>query len=131
MRLHVPSVALLLALAACSTPQERCISTNSRDLRTLDHLIAESEANLQRGFAVSSRIEWRDEMVPCYYPSRRYGGRPLMRWCWDERPVNVKRPYSINLDQEAAKLASLKRKRVELARRTQGLVEQCRELHPE
>ena len=43
---------LLLALAACATPQEACINRATRELRTLDDLIAEQRATLARGYAV-------------------------------------------------------------------------------
>lgn len=120
-----------LALAACGTPQERCISNNTRDLRTVERLIAESERNLARGFALESRTEWRMTAVPCYRSARRPGAAPILTTCWDDRPETVTRPRAINLDEEAAKLASLQRKRDQLARQAQSVVAQCRALHPE
>jgi hypothetical protein len=38
----------LLLLTACGTPQEQCINSVTRDMRVVDRLIAETEANLAR-----------------------------------------------------------------------------------
>lgn len=130
MRWHMLPV-VFLALAACGTPQEQCIRSNTRDLRTVDRLIAETERNLDRGYALETRTVWRNEMVPCYGPPRTPGGRPVARMCWDERPVDVTRPRAINLDAEADKLASLKKKRVSLARQAESVVAQCQRIYPE
>ena len=43
-------LAPLLLLTACGTPQEQCISANTRDLQVVDRLIRDSEANLARGY---------------------------------------------------------------------------------
>ena len=130
--MRYPMVPLVfLALAACGTPQERCINNNTRDLRTVERLIGESERNLARGFALESRTEWRTTAVPCYRSSRRPGNPPILTTCWNDRPETVTRPRAINLDEEAAKLDSLKRKRDQLARQAESVVAQCRALHPE
>lgn len=137
MRLH-PFPVLLLALAACGTPQEQCISRNTRDLRTVESLIAQSEKNLARGYALEDRTEWQPDWVPCGPPPPpRIGpdGKPRPsgppRMCWDERPVTVTRPVSIDLNAETRKLASLKQKRAELSRQAQSVVRQCKALYPE
>ena len=45
-----------LLLAACDTPQQQCVNTATYDLRVLHSLIAETEGNLQRGFAYQESI---------------------------------------------------------------------------
>lgn len=44
--------ALLLLLAACGTPQERCLRAATADLRALQAERAERQRNLERGFAL-------------------------------------------------------------------------------
>ena len=39
------ALTLLVLLAACGTPQERCINGVTRDLRTVDRLIEEAEGH--------------------------------------------------------------------------------------
>lgn len=121
----------LIALAACGTPQERCISSNTRDLRTVERLIAESERNLARGYAIEHHTEWRPVWVACYGPPVKPGGAPIRRMCWDERPETVSRPKAIDLNAEARKLESLKQRRAGLSRQAESVVRQCRALYPE
>lgn len=122
----------LSALAACGTPQEQCISRNTRDLRTVDRLIAESEGNLARGYAFETVTVYEDYWAYC--PQRAVSeGQPVPppRLCLDERPVTEKRPKAIDLNDEARKLASLKEKRTSLARQAENVIAACRAQYPE
>lgn len=122
----------LATLAACGTPQEQCINRNTRDLRTVDRLIAESEGNLDRGYAYESVTVYEPYWTTCPQP-KPPAGEPLPRprMCLDERPVTEERPKAIDLDEEARKLASLKVKRKELARRAEAVIAQCKAEYPE
>jgi hypothetical protein len=51
--------------------------------------------------------------------------------CRDEVEEIVTRPKAINLEDEAAKLASLKRKRASLAREAQPAIAACKAQYPE
>jgi hypothetical protein len=51
------SSRLRLALAACQTPREACVSEASEELRTVDALIAETRGNLDRGYALETEQE--------------------------------------------------------------------------
>lgn len=130
MRLRLLPLALL-ALAACGTPQEQCIRSNTRDLRTVNRLVAETENNLRRGYALEEYTDWRPVWVPCYGPPRRAGEPPVRRMCMDDRPETVTRPKAIDLDAEQAKLDSLRRKQAVLARQAESVTRQCKALHPE
>ena len=55
----------LLALAGCGTPQEQCINRNTRDLRTVDRLIVETQGNLQRGYALETVTRYEDFWDTC------------------------------------------------------------------
>jgi hypothetical protein len=122
----------LAALAACGTPQEQCISRNTRDLRTVDRLIAETEGNLQRGYAFETVTVYEDYWAQCPQPPLVEGQPvPPPRLCLDERPVTEQRPKAIDLNAEAKKLDSLKAKRRQLARAAEAVIAQCKADYPE
>ena len=56
---------LPLILTACGTPQERCITQQTRDLRGVDGLIADTQRNLDRGYAVEDYTVTTVEWQPC------------------------------------------------------------------
>ena len=122
----------LATLAACGTPQEQCISQNTRDLRTVDRLIKESEGNLARGYAFETVTVYEDEWVYCPQPPVAEDQPvPPPRLCLDERPVTERRPKAIDLNEEARKLASLKEKRKSLARQAEKVIAACKAQYPE
>ena len=75
----------VLIVASCGTPQERCISRNTREYRTIASLLAEVEGNLARGYAWEERTITRMEWDDCGYVYRdgdgvrRFGTRSCMR----------------------------------------------------
>lgn len=125
-------LAALSVLAACGTPQEQCINRNTRDLRTVDRLIAETEGNLDRGYAFETITVYEEYWTSCPQPDPVEGEPPPKpRLCLEERPVSVERPKAIDLQDEARKLAGLKDKRKDLARRAEAVIAQCRAEYPE
>ena len=127
-RLALP---LLVLFSACGTPQEQCIRQNTRDLRTVDRLIAETEGNIERGYAFETITEYDDYWTYCPQPQVPDAAHVPDRLCLQERAVTVQRPKAIDLNDEARKLASLKTKRVELSRRAEALIASCKEQYPE
>jgi hypothetical protein len=128
-RLIFPSLVLF---AACGTPQEQCINRNTRDLRTVDRLIAETQGNLDRGYAFETITVYEDYWAYCPVPPVAEGQPvPPPRLCLDERPVTEQRPKAIDLNEEARKLDSLKAKRRDLARKAEGVIAQCKAEYPE
>ena len=126
------TILTLAVLAACGTPQEQCINRNTRDLRTVDRLIAESEGNLDRGFAYETVTVYEDYWTWCAAPPAPEGQPPRPpRLCLEDRAITVQRPKAIDLKEEARKLASLKEKRKELARRAEAVIAQCKAEYPE
>lgn len=124
-------LAPLALLAACGTPQERCIQRETRDLRILDRLITETRTNIGRGYAVEeytvSVTDW--ELCPAGIDA---AGNPLpARMCLEERDVTRTRPVAIDLGAETAKLESMLAKRDQLAREAEGSIALCRTQHPE
>lgn len=123
-------VALAL-LAACGTPQEQCINRNTRDLRTVDRLIAEAEGNLDRGFAYETVTTYEDYWGYCQQPQLPDAPPVPPQLCLKDRAVTVQRPKAIDLAEEARKLDGLKTKRKDLARRAEAVIDQCKAEYPE
>lgn len=75
----------VLVVASCGTPQEQCISRNTREYRTVSKLLAGVEANLARGYAWEERTVMRTQWEDCRYVwvdkdgNRRLGYRPCLR----------------------------------------------------
>lgn len=131
MRRLILSMSVLSLLAACGTPQEQCINRNTRDLRTVEKLIAEVQGNLDRGYAIEqysvSVPVWKDCVVPSNDPTA-----PVQtRLCLDEETETRTRPVAVDLNAERAKLESLFTKRDQLAQEAQGVIAQCKAQYPE
>lgn len=126
---------LILTLGACATQQERCISTVTRDLRTVDRLITESEGTLRRGYAIEEYQTTRPTWRQCgWYPQRLRDGRVVAgapRMCWDDEVITRTRPRAVDLDVEQRKLTSLREKRVQLASAAGPAVQRCEAAFPE
>ena len=125
------SFLALAALAACGTPQEQCISRNTRDLRTVDRLINEAEGNLARGYAFETVTVYEDYWTTCDRSAREGQPAPPPRLCLDERPVTRRQPKAIDLKEEARKLDSLREKRKDLARQAEKVIAACKAQYPE
>jgi hypothetical protein len=131
-QMNRPFLAAFLGLVACGTPQEQCINRNTRDLRTVDRLIAEAQGNLDRGYAYEQITVYEDVWVYCDRPPTAEGEpAPPRRMCLDERPETVTRPKAIDLAAEAQKLAGLQSKRRELARTATSVIAQCKAEYPD
>jgi hypothetical protein len=129
-RLLLPA---LLLLVACGTPQEQCINRNTRDLRTMQKLVDETQANLTRGYAIEEYTVWVPvwqicEVQPVTDPAQP---APPPRYCFEDEPQTRTRPKAIDLNAERAKLESLLQRRDELARAAQPVIAQCKAQYPE
>lgn len=125
-------LALLVLLAACATPQERCIQVATKELRTVNALIAEVEGNLARGYAYETYEITRTVWVVCeWLPPAKDGGEPRPRYCLDEETDTLRRRVAIDPAAERRKLAALKEKQAELSRRAAAEIAACREQFPE
>ena len=131
MKIIVPALLALAALDACS-PQQLCIDAATRDLRVLTRLIAESEANLRRGYALQDVTLTDTRWVICDPGERATAtspGRPPSR-CLEDFDYTVTRPEGIDLGAEAQKLASMRAKQRQLNRAAGPAIAQCRLEHP-
>ncbi|NEY90905.1 hypothetical protein [Tabrizicola oligotrophica] len=124
-------LASFLLLAACGTPQEQCISINTRDLQVVDRLIRESESNIARGYAIETETVYEPDWIDCTPMPTAARPKPVRRMCYDQVPVTVRREVAIDLNAEAAKLQSLKAKRASLAAAAEGVIAACRTKYPE
>lgn len=130
------TLILCCLLSACGTPQERCISSVTRDLRVVDRLIAETDANLRRGYGLQDVTVFHDVWTLCPgFPSGSIAGEPapapVPQMCWDSQPVTYQKPVAIDLAAENAKLSGLLTKRKELAAAAAPMIAQCQVQYPE
>ena len=121
-----------LMVAACGTPQEQCISRNTRELRVVSNLLSEVEGNLARGYAWEERTVTRTEWDDCPYRIRtkegnRIGYRPCLRDVSDTERYRV----PIDPSAEQRKAANLRERRAALTARADEAVRACRAAYPE
>ncbi|WP_347311295.1 hypothetical protein [Defluviimonas sp. SAOS-178_SWC] len=126
MRLRF-TLLLTALVAACGTPQEQCIRTATRELRTLDRLIAETEANLARGYTYEEHEIMRHEWTRCDDWVR---GTPV-RMCFEPVWDTVRRPVAIDPEAETRKLEGLQARRKALGRQADAAIAACRARYPE
>jgi hypothetical protein len=127
-------IAALAALSACGSPQEVCIRDGTRDLRTVDRLLRESETNLARGFAYETEEITETRWVICDYDERTQADgtvRTVPRYCLDDVTTSVRRPVAIDPADETRKRDALLAKRRDLNRAAAATVEACRAKYPE
>lgn len=111
-----------LALAACATPQQQCVTNATRDLQVVDSLIVETTQNIQRGYAI------REDVVPssgfnwCF---GNYGYNSGVSLCSNNTTRIRRTPVAINPQAEQEKLESLQAQRVTLATRSQEQLAAC------
>lgn len=127
-RLLLPS---LLILTACGTPQERCIGAATRDMRVVDRLIEETEANISRGYALEDVTVYTTQWVDCTPHVKPGAPAPKPQMCLDDVPQTVTKPKAIDLNTESAKLESLKAKRAAQAKASAPEIKACKSQFPE
>lgn len=130
-----PLLALVVALAACGTPQQQCVSAATRDLRTLDRLIAETEGNLARGYGYEDHVIEDTRWFPCAGPDVVLPDGTIRpgptHMCEDDFTRTERRPVAIDLAGEKAKLAAMKTKRAQLAKAAGPQIAACKARYPE
>ena len=119
----------LAALAACATPREQCINAAVRDTRVLSALVAETEGNIARGYALSTEQEVRTVRTTCR--GQNEDGTTFLFPCEEVQTVDRTVPVAIDLNAEQAKLASLRARLAAERASADATVAQCRAIHPE
>lgn len=123
---HMFSLAALILLAACASPRETCLTNATRDLNVVQSLIADMEATIARGYAIRTEERLIAYTDFCFGA----GGDVGFSFCRRLDPVTTRKPVAVNLDEERAKLRSLKRKEVDLRRASLTAVAQCDAQYP-
>ena len=119
----------LLVLAACSTPQERCVRDVNRDLQTVTGLIAETEVNLARGYTYETEVQYvRVGVTGCVGGVRYY--RSGVWVCGATEPRAVQRAVPIDPQTEQRQLAGLKKRQAELTELAARAQAVCLERYP-
>ncbi len=121
----VAALICLCLLAACGTPYERCVRPVQAELRTVDRLIAETEGNIARGFAIERQQHVIEERVVCRLADGRTG------WCFAPVVTETRRPVAIDRSVERGKLETLQARRSELQALAVATEARCRAQFPE
>lgn len=126
-------LATTMALAACGTPQDRCINRNTSEYRNVSALLADVEGNLSRGYAWEERQIVRSRFTQCDRVIRRNDGTSVLSTygCWRDY-VDVER-YRVPIDPaaETRKRDALKSRRDSLTASASATVKACRAAYPE
>lgn len=127
------AIAALGLLVACGTPQEQCIRSNTRELRTIDRLVGEVEANLARGYAIETYEVPTVDWVPCYprRPAKPGEPPPPPRMCPQQDYETRERNVPIDPQAERRKLDGLKARRAALMRQAEAAIAACKAQYPE
>ena len=115
-------------LTACATPREACIADVTRDVRVLDGLIAETRANLSRGFAVERREDVVTRTTFC--TGRNEDGSTFRFRCEETDTRTREIPVAIDLNAERAKLDSLEQRQAQNRINAQAGIAQCQAQFP-
>jgi hypothetical protein len=119
----------LVALSGCGTPQERCIAAATREIATLDRLIAERRADIARGYGYEERAVTRWQWVRCdglFDPP----GTTLPSRCWEPYDTTLRKPVAIDPEAETRKLEALLQRRAALATMVESRISDCKAAHP-
>jgi hypothetical protein len=130
-------LCLPLALMSCTTPQERCIASVTRDLTVVNGLIAETQANMARGYSLEEVVISTPTWVYCDQPvlvAQPDGSRIWINgggMCLDDYTRTTRRPRAIDPEQERRKLDGLIAQQALLTRQATPAIELCRLQHPQ
>ncbi|QBX34437.1 hypothetical protein E4191_06720 [Paracoccus liaowanqingii] len=126
-------LALPLALAACGTPQERCIDRNTSEYRTISALLAEVEGNLARGYSWQERQVVRTRFEQCRRVYRDRNGQQHVSTygCWRDYVDSERYRVPIDPAAETRKRDGLEARQAALTRGARAAVSACREAFPE
>ena len=123
----------VVIVASCGTPQERCISRNTREYRTISSLLAEVEGNLARGYAWEERTVTRMEMDDCETMVRDSDGNRDFVTYSCMRDVSYQERYRVAIDPaaEARKRDGLIARKKALTPPAVQAVNACKTAYPE
>ncbi len=123
------ALAPVALLVACATPQQQCLSNVTEELRVNAFLIAQTQSNLNRGYAIDPQQRISRGFDMCR--ERNAVGQERTRLCPSTRVRTVNVPQAINLDVERGTLDQLLARKVILERQASAATAQCRALYPQ
>jgi hypothetical protein len=91
------ALAALALLAACATPQERCILRAERDLRALTEELAERQGNVIRGYSIERQVV--PQLAPVWCRDAQTG-QPYTCIDWVDTVREFRRPVNVALERE-------------------------------
>lgn len=113
-----------LLLIACATPRQQCITAATKDLQVINTLIAETEANLSRGYAIETEYRTTTSLNFCA------GDLDPFLFCTTSETVPHGRPVAIYPSAERRILQSLVKQRAILTRRSAAEIKICAAKYP-
>lgn len=121
---------LVLAIAACGTPQQQCVRLASHDMAVLDRLIVETQGNISRGYGFAQTVETMPAFVECGPPTPGRDGKPHTNLCLEDVAHTVTKPVALDLQVEAAKLASMQKRREDMVKALAPAIAECLARYP-
>jgi hypothetical protein len=125
MKIFVLPIFAVSLLAACATPQERCVSSAKRDYNAIQQRVNKVQSDIARGYAVHKTREPFTVMGTCVNKNKEYYSCPRTDYRVVEKPV------SLDIAQERVKLKDLENRASIAYDRMIDQVSQCRYIHPE
>ena len=123
------ALAPIVLLAACASPQQQCLNNVTKELRVNAFLIAQTQANLNRGYAIDRQQRVTRGFDRCR--ERLADGTVTSTLCRTTQVREVNVPQAINLSVERDTLDQLLATRANLERQAAAATTQCRALYPE
>ncbi|WP_193139514.1 MULTISPECIES: hypothetical protein [unclassified Meridianimarinicoccus] len=111
---------VLLLLAACGTPEQRCVRQYTGEVATVERLIEETELNLTRGYTYVL------EPSPFnFYWGGCTGGWDGFNFCGYSQPQYRRKAVAIDPASENRKLQDLQQKLTQLKSQARPVLEAC------
>ncbi|MFQ1699015.1 hypothetical protein ACJ5NV_00335 [Loktanella agnita] len=119
----------LAALTACATPRESCLYQANNQLRSLEARMAETQGNIDRGYAIFESSETVTVERTCR--DRLPDGTTRSYECDRTETVNRTDPVAVDVAYERQKLAEMETQLAALQAATLSAERQCIMMHPE
>ena len=126
-RLALP---ILACLAACTSPQEQCLTSANSALAALDAQIATAQGNLQRGYAINQVQRNVPQAASCSNARRSDTISTANSMCLVNNVQTVNVPVQINLAAEQQRLNALIARRPTVAQQAAEASATCRAAYP-
>ena len=120
----VLAAAAAATLAGCGAGRDQCLRAVTEDIRTLDRLIAETEAGRARGYGTARQELPYLEHYRC--PGYPRGTGHEAPTCLTTETMTIETPVALDPAAEDRKLAALKARREALVPRALDQIAECK-----